>query len=73
MKALRDQIDLLPELVSLLEEAIVDDPPFVLRDGGLIRDGYNADLDELRMISREGKGWIAALEQQERNVRGFQL
>lgn len=71
LKALRDQIDLLPELVSLLEEAIVDDPPFVLRDGGLIRDGYNADLDELRMISREGKGWIAALEQQERERTGI--
>ena len=46
-------------------------PPFVLRDGGLIRDGYSAELDELRTISREGKGWIAALEQQERERTGI--
>jgi DNA mismatch repair protein MutS len=71
LKTLRDQIDMLPELVSILDEAIVDDPPFVLRDGGLIRDGYNSDLDELRVISREGKGWIAALELQERERTGI--
>jgi len=66
LRQLREQIDLLPELVALLERAIVDDPPFVLRDGGIIRDGFNDDLDELRTISREGKGWIAHLEQEER-------
>ena len=66
LKELREQLDLLPELVALLEKAIVDDPPFVLRDGGIIRDGYDAELDELRTISREGKGWIARLEQEER-------
>jgi len=63
---LRQQLDLLPDLRELLEQAIVDDPPFVLRDGGIIRDGYNGELDELRTISREGKGWIARLEQEER-------
>ncbi len=67
LQQLRAQIDLLPELVELLGRAIVDDPPFVLRDGGLIRDGYHEDLDELRSISREGKGWIARLEQEERS------
>lgn len=66
LQQLREQLDLLPELVELLSTAIVDDPPFVLRDGGIIRDGYNAELDELRSISREGKGWIAKLEQEER-------
>ncbi len=66
LKELRDRIDLMPELVALLEKAIVDDPPFVLRDGGIIRDGYDDELDELRTISREGKGWIARLEQEER-------
>ncbi len=66
LQQLREQLDMLPELVELLATAIVDDPPFVLRDGGIIRDGYNAELDELRTISREGKGWIARLEQEER-------
>ncbi|MDX2495234.1 MAG: DNA mismatch repair protein MutS [Desulfuromusa sp.] len=71
LKDLREQIDLLPELASLLDQAIVDDPPFVLRDGGIIRDGYNEELDELRTISRDGKGWIAALELQERERTGI--
>ena len=66
LKELSGQLDLLPDLLALLETAIVDDPPFVLRDGGIIGDGYNAELDELRTISREGKGWIARLEQEER-------
>ncbi|MBW2504162.1 MAG: DNA mismatch repair protein MutS [Deltaproteobacteria bacterium] len=59
-------IDTLPDIVGLIRSAIVDDPPFVLREGGLIREGFHAELDGLRNISREGKGWIAQLEQQER-------
>ncbi|MCK4623078.1 MAG: DNA mismatch repair protein MutS [Desulfuromonadales bacterium] len=66
LQQLRKQLDLLPELVESLGNSLVDDPPFVLRDGGIIRDGYNEELDELRTISREGKGWIARLEQEER-------
>ncbi len=70
-KGLRQRLDLLPELCQLLEKAIVDDPPFVLRDGGLIRDQFHPELDELRLISREGKGWIARLEQEEREKTGI--
>ena len=69
---LREQLDLMPDLVALLETALVDDPPFVLREGGLMRDGFNEELDDLRAISREGKGWIARLEQQERQRTGIQ-
>ncbi len=68
---LRDQIDPLPELVELIESAIVDDPPFVLREGGLIRTGFNDELDELHRISREGKSWIARLEQEEKARTGI--
>ncbi|MDO3376701.1 DNA mismatch repair protein MutS [Geoalkalibacter halelectricus] len=64
-------IDPLEDVRDLIAEALVDDPPFVLREGGLIRDGFNAELDELRLISREGKGWIARLEQQERERTGI--
>ncbi|MCW8858707.1 MAG: DNA mismatch repair protein MutS [Deltaproteobacteria bacterium] len=71
LQDLRARLDLLPELVNLLEQAIVDDPPFVLRDGGIIKDEYDSDLDELRVVSREGKGWIARLEQQERERTGI--
>ncbi len=68
---LRQQIDLLPELVTLLDQAIVADPPFILRDGGIIKDGFNEELDDLRTISRDGKSWIVALEQQERKKTGI--
>ena len=68
---LRAEVDQLPELVDLLGRALVDEPPFVLRDGGLIRDGFNQELDELRTIRRDGKGWIAGLEQQERERTGI--
>ena len=71
LQTLRINIDLMPDLVDEISRAIVDDPPFILRDGGIIRDGYNAELDELRSISREGKGWIARLEQQEKERTGI--
>jgi DNA mismatch repair protein MutS len=58
-------------MVNLIASSIVDDPPFVLREGGLIREGYRAELDELRRVSREGKGWIARLEQQEKARTGI--
>jgi len=68
---LRDSLDTLPEMVELIAKSIVDDPPFVMREGGLIREGYHAELDELRSISREGKGWIARLEQEEKERTGI--
>ncbi len=71
LQTLRVNIDLMPDLVNEISRSIVDDPPFLLRDGGIIRDGYNAELDELRSISREGKGWIARLEQQEKERTGI--
>jgi DNA mismatch repair protein MutS len=69
--ALCDEIDPLEDLHALIAGAIVDDPPFVLREGGLIRDGFDAELDELRLIGREGKGWIARLELQEKEQTGI--
>ncbi len=59
------------ELRKLISDAIVDSPPLSITDGGIMRDGYNRDLDELREISREGKGWIARLEAKERQRSGI--
>jgi len=53
----------LPHLVELLARAIVDEPPALTREGGMFRDGYHAPLDELRNAGREGKDWIAQLQQ----------
>jgi len=62
---LAGQLHPLPDLVETLSRAIVDEPPAVLRDGGLVRDGYDPALDELRAASREGKDWIASLQERE--------
>ena len=52
-------IELCPEVRSGIEAALVDDPPLTLKEGGLIRDGYHADLDEQRDLAHGGKSWIA--------------
>jgi DNA mismatch repair protein MutS len=54
-----------PDLVELVGRAILDEPPLALKEGGLIRDGFDAALDELRGASRSGKDWIAKLQQDE--------
>jgi DNA mismatch repair protein MutS len=63
--------DPLEDVVELLTRGIVENPPFLLRDGGIIADGYNPELDELRSVSREGKGFIARLEAREKSRTGI--
>jgi DNA mismatch repair protein MutS len=60
-----------PDLVSLLESALVEEPPIALKEGGIFRDGYSAPLDELRAAGREGKEWIAQLQQREIDRTGI--
>jgi DNA mismatch repair protein MutS len=55
----------LPSLVELISRAIVDEPPLALKEGGLIRDNFSAELDELRQAQRGGKDWLAKLQQDE--------
>ncbi len=55
----------LPELTAELRVGVADEPPALLRDGGMIRAGYDATLDELRDAGREGKAWIARLQERE--------
>src|ERR1022692_548394 len=55
----------MPELAENLARAVVDDPPFVLKEGGIFRDGYDVDLDQLRQASRDGKNWITELQERE--------
>ncbi len=71
LQELRGGIDPLYDVAELIGRGIVDDPPFVLREGGIIADGYHAELDELRAISREGKGFIARLEAKEKARTGI--
>jgi DNA mismatch repair protein MutS len=62
---LETQIQEMPEIVGLIVRAVVDEPPLAVKEGGMIRDGFDAGLDELRRAGREGKDWIARLQQQE--------
>jgi DNA mismatch repair protein MutS len=55
----------MPGLTERLSAALVDDPPMVLKEGGIFRENFDADLDELRQGSREGKNWIAQLQERE--------
>src|SRR5881409_3711572 len=61
----------MPELAEKLEKALVDDPPLTLKEGGIFRDGYNADLDTLREGSSEGKNWISQLQEREIAATGI--
>ncbi len=65
------QLHEFPELVELLENALVDEPPVSPREGGLMRDGFSPELDELRSASRDGKEWIAQMQQSERKRTGI--
>lgn len=67
------QIDIkvLVEIYNLIEETIVDEPPFSIREGGVIRNGFNSDLDDLRAISKDGKNYILELETTEREKTGI--
>ncbi|MCE0496978.1 MAG: DNA mismatch repair protein MutS [Methylacidiphilales bacterium] len=71
LRALGEKITPLPELVGLYTRALADDPPIVLKEGGLIRAGYNATLDELRAASVEGQEWLAALQRREQERTGI--
>jgi DNA mismatch repair protein MutS len=68
---LHQRLDLLSDVEELLNKSISDDPPFALADGGVIRDGYHAGLDELRSLSKNSKTYLASLEIRERERTGI--
>ena len=70
---LTGQLTELPDLVELISRAIVDDPPLALKEGGMIRDGFDAALDELHAATRGGKDWIAKLQADEIGRTGISL
>ena len=68
---LLEQLEVDPALVDLLARGIAEDPPQSLREGGLIRSGFHEGLDELRLACSSAKGWLAALEEKERELTGI--
>ncbi len=69
--ALLGEITPLPELVDLIDRAIVDEPPVALRDGGVIRPGYHPELDELKDASTKGRNWLVELQAREQERTGI--
>lgn len=64
-------IDLLEDVHSLIDSAIVDEPPFSVREGGMIKAGFNSEIDELKSIMSDGAGVIAAIENEQRELTGI--
>lgn len=71
LRTMNANIDPLPELVSTIGNAIADDPPYALVDGGVIRKGYSAELDEIRALAFGAKDWVAKHQHAERERTGI--
>ena len=71
LSELREAIDPLEDLAGRIAETLCDEPPFSVREGGLIRDGYHPELDQLRDILSGGKGFLTELEQREKEKTGI--
>ena len=71
LESIRSRMGCFDELVDLLQRALVDEPPVTIKEGGIIREGYHAGLDELRLASRDGKEWLARLQEKERKRTGI--
>ena len=69
--AARDMLSDLPEIVGLVRRAIIDDPPALARNGGVIRPGFSRELDEVTGVLHNGKNWIAELQAAEREKTGI--
>lgn len=71
LSEIRENLDPLTDLQSLIQEAIEEDPPISIRDGNIIKDGYHEDVDRFRRAKTEGKSWLAKLEAEEREKTGI--
>ena len=71
LKEIYKDMDSLEDLCSLLKSAIRDEPPIAMKEGNIIRDGYNEEVDKLRRAKSDGKDWLAKLENEEREKTGI--
>lgn len=71
LSEMKKDFDLLEDVASLLERAISDEPSTLLRDGNVIKEGFNEEIDKLRLAMRDGKKWLAAVESEERETTGI--
>ena len=71
IRAFAARFDTLFDLKELLDSALVDNPPFTVREGGMIREGYSSDVDYLRNIENNGESWMRDIEEREREASGI--
>ena len=71
LSKLRDEFDALEDLYLLIKDTIMEEPAINMREGGIIRDGFNEDVDNFRNAKSEGKNWLAKLEEEEREKTGI--
>ncbi len=71
LKELYEGLDELQDIYNLIQKAIVDDPPMTIKDGGIIKLGYDEEIDKLKTATTEGKNWIIKLEAEEREKTGI--
>ncbi len=71
LKDIDSDIDELRDVYELIDKAIVEDPPFTIKEGSLIKKGYSEELDDLKFSIKDGKEWISSLEQKERERTGI--
>ncbi|MEN8906351.1 MAG: DNA mismatch repair protein MutS [Clostridiales bacterium] len=67
----RENIDTLDDIFFLIEKSIIDEPPITIKEGNIIKDGYNSEVDKYRTASKEGKDWIKEFEKREREATGI--
>ncbi len=68
---LYEELDPLEDLCKLIQDAVREEPPITMREGGIIKDGYNEEVDRLRSAKSDGKDWLAKLEEEEREKTGI--
>ncbi len=71
LKTMYERLDELKDIFSLIEKAIVDEPPISVKEGGIIKKGFNQEIDDLKEASTQGKNWIVALEAKEKERTGI--
>ncbi len=71
LKYIYDNLDELEDIYELIEKSIVDDPPMTVKDGGIIKMGYDEEVDKLKTATTEGKNWIIQLEADEKEKTGI--
>ena len=71
LKQYGEELDDLKDICNLIQAAIEDEPPLAMREGGIIREGYNEEIDKLRAAKRDGKEWLSELQETEKERTGI--